>query len=129
MSRVIISGGRYMNSARLLLWAIELAAPLQITTVLSGACFVRSMRWWELAHGADGLAELWALHNGIPCERYYADRYGDWPGCGPKRNLAMAQNAQALIALPGGRGTNNMVETAHRLGLSVYDARALKTGG
>lgn len=72
--------------------------------------------------GADWYGELWAKRNDIPVKRFYADLYGKWPACGPRRNAAMAEYADALIALPGGKGTANMIDEARKRGLKVYVA-------
>lgn len=41
-------------------------------------------------------------------------------GAGPIRNLTMVTACRFLIAFPGGRGTENAVETAQRLGRPVH---------
>lgn len=76
------------------------------------------------APGADTLAGEWAMERGIHVARVPAlwDRYGS--AAGPKRNEAMLQlNPDGLVAFPGGRGTNGMVELAKSAGITVMDQR------
>lgn len=64
------------------------------------------------AEGADELGDMWGKSNGIFTVRIDAlwDSHG--MGAGPKRNRAMLNimNVEYCIALPGGSGTNDMVE-------------------
>ncbi len=72
------------------------------------------------ARGADFIAKAWAEKHGIPCETFKAEwkRYGR--GAGPIRNSAMlATNPDLVIAFPGGRGTNDTVTKAEKLGIQV----------
>jgi hypothetical protein len=111
--RVIIAGGRDFNDMAALERAVEASGfdkpPYRIDVVLSGA-----------ATGADKLGEIWADRKLRCCTRFKAewDRYGK--AAGPRRNMHMATLADALIALPGGRGTANMIEVARKMGLKVY---------
>ena len=91
------------------------------------------------ARGADALGEQWAKAAGVPIQRYPAawDDIGA-PGAvvrtnrqgrpynanaGFARNALMAQNADAVLVMPGGRGTDHMVKVAQEQGLPVWDAR------
>lgn len=118
--RVIIAGGRDFDRMATLLDAIT-ESGFAITEVVSGACRVKREDPYSFASGADGLGEKWALVNGVRVQRFYAESYGPWPACGPRRNAAMAIYADALIALPGGRGTANMLKEAHEWGLDVHE--------
>lgn len=72
------------------------------------------------ARGADFIAKAWAEKHGIPCETFKADwnRYGR--GAGPVRNSEMlATNPDLVVAFPGGRGTNDTVTKAEKLGIQV----------
>lgn len=86
------------------------------------------------ASGADTLCGLQADRLDIPRRIVMADwngyaASGNRNGAGPARNLEMAQMLVArreqtgcrigLLALPGGRGTANMIETAERLSIKV----------
>ncbi len=109
--RVIIAGGRNFEDYDALLRAIA-ASGFEITTVVSGAC----------PTGADRMGERWAAENGIPVERHPADwaKYGK--PAGPMRNLEMAKCADALIAMPGERGTASMIQCAYGEGIKVFVA-------
>jgi hypothetical protein len=115
--RVIIAGGRdYFltdgDRARL----DEERAKLPITEVVCGC-----------ARGADTGGEDWANSRNIPVIRFPADwdRYGR--SAGPRRNLQMAEYADALIAFPGGKGTANMVQQAVERGMKIRDWRTSET--
>ena len=87
-----------------------------ITEVVSGG-----------ARGADLLGERWAKDHGIPVKRFPAkwNRQPDGSydkGAGFKRNEEMARYADALIAMPGGNGTADMIRRARNHGLKVYVA-------
>lgn len=73
------------------------------------------------AKGADSGGESWAVSRGIPVKRFLADwkRYGR--GAGPKRNLAMAEYADAVALFSGGKGTASMRKLAEKEGILIYD--------
>lgn len=125
----VIAGGRKYEGSDKMLVLCELIerSGVKIIEVVSGACGLRSEKGdkqgW--AHGGDGIGERYAAANGIRCTRFYADEYGPWPACGPKRNDAMADYAGSegvLFALPGGAGTRSMIAAARRHGLEVWQA-------
>jgi len=108
--RTIIAGSRNITDQTTVDWAIA-RSMIHITSVVSGC-----------AAGVDTLGEAWALKNGIPVTKFPAqwERYGR--AAGPKRNLEMAKNADALIAVWDGssRGTQNMIDLAENRGLRVF---------
>ncbi len=72
------------------------------------------------ARGADYIAKAWAEKHGIPGETFKAEwnKYGR--AAGPIRNSAMLKTSPDLvIAFPGGRGTNDTVTKAQKLGIEV----------
>ena len=73
------------------------------------------------ARGADTLADGWAVTNWVPVEEYRADwdKYGK--GAGFIRNKQMLEQGKPdlVIAFPGGRGTNNMIELAREANIAV----------
>lgn len=75
--------------------------------------------------GADLLAKRWCRENGVPCIGMEAmwDHYGR--GAGPIRNGWMLDllPIYKLIAFPGGDGTANAVERAHKRKILVRDER------
>lgn len=117
--RLIIAGGRDLDSPEAESMMIRILSGAifrgTVTEVVSGACRLKRGQK-GFASGADGLGERWAKRVGIPRKRFYAEDYGEWPECGPKRNRAMAEYANCLLALPGGRGTDNMIREMKRLG-------------
>ncbi len=75
--------------------------------------------------GADYWAHQWALARNRPTERYFADWDAHGKSAGPRRNARMADESNAThgLAMPGGNGTNNMVENMRRVGIVVRDER------
>lgn len=123
--KLIIAGGRNYNLTDEDYRKLDTIS--NVTTVVSGC-----------AHGADKCGEYWAFHSDIPVEKFPADWsdleapgavikhgfYGPYnANAGFHRNLQMAQYADAVALFPGGRGTQNMHDTAKRLGLTIYDFR------
>lgn len=104
--KVIIAGSRGVTDIAKLERAIEKCG-FQITEVISGG-----------ARGVDKMGEHWAKKNNIPCKVFPANWEVDGKGAGYKRNLEMAKNADAVIALWDGRspGTKHMIETMKALG-------------
>lgn len=111
--RTIIAGGRDVTSHGYLVKAL-LNCGWRPTVVLSGA-----------ARGADTLGEEWACMCGILLEKYPANWNEHGKRAGFLRNTAMAENAEALIALWDGQshGTAHMIESARRCGLRVHVER------
>lgn len=111
--RVIVAGSRNIMSYAEVEQAIR-ESGFHIDVVLSGA-----------AHGVDTYGEYWANTNGASVERYPADweRYGN--SAGYKRNVVMAERADALVAVWDGfsRGTKHMIDIARekRLRVHVHD--------
>lgn len=111
MCKTIIAGGRdYLMSLED--W-LELDS-IPITEVVSGG-----------ARGADKGGEQYADSRALSIKRFPAqwDTFGK--SAGYRRNVEMAEYADVLVAFPGGRGTNHMVEIAYKKGLKVYDWRNL----
>ena len=81
------------------------------------------------ARGADTLGEQYALERNYAVDAYPADwdRFGK--SAGYKRNVIMADNADALVAFWDGEshGTKHMIDTAKAKGLKVrvvyYDGK------
>lgn len=108
--KTIIAGSRDGVEFKHVLIAISLCG-WDISTVVSGT-----------ARGADRFGEEWASLNNIPIERYPADWDNNKKAAGYIRNIEMADNAEALIALWDGesRGTKHMITVAKRKGLKVF---------
>jgi SLOG family YspA-like protein len=107
--RTIIAGCRTCTDMREVEIAMSLCGWVP-SVVISGA-----------APGVDKLGERWAQRRHIPVERFPAD----WTlgnRAGPIRNVEMAKNADALVAVWDGEstGTGHMIKTASRYKLQVY---------
>jgi len=108
--RVIIAGSRWLDSRFLVERALD-ASGFPISVVISGG-----------ARGVDRQAENWAVDNDVPLLIYHAD----WENLGKKagviRNLQMAQEGDALVAVWDGasRGTKDMISKAKKRGLKVF---------
>lgn len=108
--KVIIAGSREITDYDIVLKAVKLAQ-FRITEVVCGK-----------AKGVDTLGEELGLKNGIPVKYFPADwnRHGN--AAGYRRNVQMAEYADALIAVWDGksRGTKHMIDIARDRGLKVY---------
>jgi len=110
--KTIVAGGRSFKDAVLLdkiLWDWAGFTSTRME-VVSGT-----------ANGADKCGEQWATTNGIGIKRFPAqwDEYGK--SAGYRRNVEMADYAEALIAFWDGKskGTKHMIDIALAKGLIV----------
>ena len=119
MSHVIIAGGRDLpwdEAYRLVAsacreWARKYGP---ITCVLSGVCRT----------GIDQAGESWAGYNRVPIRRFPAAWKEFGRKAGPLRNQQMADSLPSdggLIAIRGGRGTDDMVRRARAKGVYVLE--------
>jgi hypothetical protein len=111
MNRVIVCGGRNFRDRALI------DETLDILTARFGG------RGFMIVHGdcrgADQLTALQASRRGIPTEAHPAD-WTMGKMAGPIRNRKMlALGADLVVALPGGRGTENMADQAEEAGVEV----------
>lgn len=109
--KVIIAGGRDFTDYDLLVKKCDNILQNQSDiTIISGT-----------AKGADSLGERYSKDKGYQCSQFPADweRFGK--SAGYKRNVEMAENADALIAFWDGksRGTKHMIDIAQSKGLMV----------
>jgi hypothetical protein len=110
--RVIVCGGRDFfdsNKGFAALDAVHAATPIKHL-------------WHGNARGADSIADAWARARGVNVHPVPADwqKYGR--RAGPKRNQNMlGQCPDLVIALPGGRGTADMVRRAKNAGVPVKE--------
>ena len=118
-----MTGGRFMDDADLVDASLsEWHEHKPITVLIHGA-----------ARGADSLCEAWAVAHGITVESYPVSnkkwkRYGK--AAGHIRNgLMLTKQPAVLLAFPGGRGTENMIQQARAVGLPIvfYGVRARDT--
>ncbi len=108
--KVIIAGSRAINDYAKVCDAVQRAG-FPITRILSG-----------MAHGVDTLAVRYAKENGLPCDPFPAQWSRLGRVAGYRRNVQMADSADALIALWDGTspGTRHMIEVAKARGLRVF---------
>jgi len=113
--RITIGGSRdfedYEVFSKFVGECIKDLKPCEKITILSGHC-----------RGTDLMAERYADEMGYGIEIYPADwkKYGR--AAGPKRNMVMIENSDAVIAFRDGksRGTKNLVEMAKKKNIPVY---------
>ena len=77
------------------------------------------------AKGADTLAKNWAIENNVYCDTYNANWNEHGRAAGPIRNTEMLEKGcpDFVIAFPGGKGTNNMIEQAQKKVISVLSIK------
>ena len=123
--KVLICGGRDMDRTSAFNWLErnlkdELAfasgchSSLTIERVIHGGC-----------RGADEGAEAWAKSEHIPVVACKADWKKHGKAAGPIRNREMIRVHQPdyVVALPGGKGTADMINAAESAGIPVIRAR------
>jgi hypothetical protein len=113
--RVLVCGGRDYNDYEKVRWALEPFLNPEVTTIIHGG-----------ATGADSLAGRWAEENAIPVEIYFADwnKYGKRAGY--IRNVQMLNEGKpdTVIAFPGGKGTEMMINLARSAKVDVIEVKA-----
>lgn len=112
----IIAGSRDIADYRTVEDAVT-AAPWLVSRVVSGG-----------ARGVDTLGERWAKENNVPLVIFSADWDTYGRSAGYRRNVQMAENADALIAIWDGKskGTKHMIDIARDRKLTIY---VLRTDG
>lgn len=108
--KTIIAGSRCFTDLDVVKKAIKLSG-FKITEVVSGTC-----------RGVDQLGEIWAATNNIPIKRFPADWKKHGIKAGPWRNMAMAEYANALIAIWDKKspGTRSMIKEAKEWELQIF---------
>jgi hypothetical protein len=109
--KVIIAGSRTIKDYKLVESAIKNSG-FKITEVVCGC-----------ASGVDTLGEKWALANNIKVKKFPADwdKYGR--SAGYKRNVQMAEYADACIVVytgPKSAGSQHMIDIATKRNLKLY---------
>ncbi len=68
------------------------------------------------ARGADSWAKLWAQYSGVPQLEFLAewDKYGRAAGAIRNTRMILEGKPDLILALPGGRGTANMISQAEK---------------
>jgi hypothetical protein len=108
--RVIIAGSRTIKDGDLVAKAIK-ESKFKVSSVLCGG-----------ARGADILGKSWAEANKIQVDEHPANWTKYSNAAGIMRNIVMANNADALIAIWDGKspGTRHMIDEAKKRNLKVY---------
>lgn len=112
--RVIIAGGRDFTNRNV--------AGQVITACLRNVLATNSVSIVSgMAQGADRLGWEYGKEFDVPVTEFPADWKTHGKSAGYKRNVEMAQNADALIAFWDGasRGTKHMIDIAHQHKLKV----------
>jgi len=125
--KVLICGGRDLNRHECNNWldrnlydyladATGSYSSLTVSHIIQGG-----------ARGADEGAKDWAKSEGITCIEFPADWKAHGKAAGPIRNRKMLDQGKPdfVIALPGGRGTKNMVDQAISRGIAVIEIERL----
>jgi hypothetical protein len=110
--RIIVCGGRRFR-ARGRIFAVlgRFHQQFGISALIHGAY-----------SGADTVAAEWAATRGVCALPFPAD-WDKWGrAAGPIRNgqMILVGRPDAVIAFPGGDGTNNMIDQAEKAGITVY---------
>lgn len=113
--RLLVCAGRDFDDEDLLYDIMQvIEAKAEISCIIEGG-----------AKGADMLAGLYANFRNLPLEIYPAqwEKYGNQAG--PIRNMQMIVEGKpdCVLALPGGRGTANMVQQAKDAGIRVIERK------
>lgn len=112
--KVLVCGGRdYGDRAHLTQVLDKVHRHRGITILIQGG-----------AKGADLMAAQWARVRHIPVKEYPAqwEKYGKSAGYRRNRQMLQEEQPHVVIAFPGGKGTDNMVELATKAGVKVYRA-------
>lgn len=112
-TRVIIAGGRdYIAQPGHLAEVLDILVELNPEEIVSGG-----------AKGGDQVGEAIARYYNIPLSVFHAAWNIFGKAAGPKRNAQMADYADVLIALPGGKGTRNMINEMRKRNKPVYEIK------
>lgn len=115
--RVLVCGGRNFSDTNSLVTTLDTWHKQHgpITCIVHG-----------MARGADQFADDWARKCGVQVARYPAEWHAKGAAAGPIRNSRMLKEGKpdVVIAFPGGRGTEDMVEKAKRAGVRVVKVKA-----
>lgn len=112
MFKVIIAGGRDFNNYEGMSACLDRLLK-NVSDKIEVVC--------GMARGADRLGERYAKEHGYKVIYMPADWDIDGRSAGFKRNVKMAEYADALVAFWDGKssGTRHMIETAEKMGLDI----------
>ncbi len=105
--KVLVCGGRDFNDYKTIKETLD--AYSNITEIIHGA-----------ARGADTLGGRYGRETGIPVTEFPADWEAYGKAAGVVRNRRMLdERPELVVAFPGGRGTQNMIDQATKAGVPV----------
>lgn len=111
--KAIVCGGRNFSNKSLLFETLD---ELDVHHVIEGG-----------ATGADALARQWAQQRFRPFTEYPANWTEHGRRAGPLRNAEMLEeNPDAVVAFPGGRGTDHMIALAAERGVPIIRPQHLE---
>lgn len=115
--RLLVCGGRDYNDRDKVFEVLDLIHRVRtIAEIISGA-----------ARGADSLAAEWARSRGVKLTEKPADWKKHGRRAGPLRNLEMLdENPDGVVAFPGGKGTQHMIEISKKKGVPVWQPLSKK---
>lgn len=121
--RVLVCGGRDMDRADAWNW-LEQNAKLEIAYALNIHSFKIDTVIHGGARGADEGGADWGASEHARVVEFKANWKKHGKAAGPIRNRQMLDQGKPdiVIALPGGRGTANMISQAEALGVPVIRA-------
>lgn len=111
--KILICGGRnYSNTHQAFKDLDEFHKEHNVTEVIHGG-----------ARGADSIGGHWAELRNIPVTVYPAqwDKYGKSAGYRRNHDMATHGKPDAVLAFPGGRGTQHMIDIANKMNITVYE--------
>jgi predicted Rossmann fold nucleotide-binding protein DprA/Smf involved in DNA uptake len=109
--KVIVTGGRnYGQTEDEIIALFNALESLSPTIIIQGG-----------ASGADSLAKAWGIAAGLEVITVAADWKTYGKSAGPIRNRKMlTEHTEAIVlATPGGKGTENCIQTARQLNMSI----------
>jgi hypothetical protein len=120
--RVIVCGARDYRDGAMVYRALDyLHRERGLALVIHGDAGRTCRETGKVLEGADRFAGEWAWARGVAFSRWPAD-WGLGKRAGPERNQRMLDRGQphAVVAFPGGPGTQDMVDRALDAGLPVW---------
>lgn len=111
--RVLVCGGRdWCDILKMLTVMDDIHDSTPVTMLIQGG-----------AKGADDESKTWAMHRDVPWMEFRADWHRHGKAAGPIRNQKMLDEGKPdlVVAFPGGRGTDDMVQRAKAAGLPVKE--------
>lgn len=119
MTKVLVCGGRDFTDKKLVFETLTELSKVSYNPEIDDNFFMVIQGG---AKGADRLAKEWALTGGYPMVEVPAnwDFYGR--SAGPIRNASMLKlEPDIVVAFPGGRGTQSMINLAEQEGIKVLE--------